>query len=104
MYQELFETSRLWRASVGYQGSRGPQTVYLMDDGRISGGYYWLIANNPAQWPQIVRPYDLKVTARMIEAGKMRLLKGEWPEGVLELLGMLPEPPSSCPRKYQPRM
>jgi hypothetical protein len=83
MSRELLETSRLWQATVEYHGSRGPQTVYLMDDGLIAGGYYWLVANNRTQWPETVRPYDPKATARMIEAGKMRLLKGQWPDLVL---------------------
>jgi hypothetical protein len=89
MSRELLETSRLWRATVDYQGSRGPATVYLMDDGRIAGGCYWLIANNPTQWPETSRPYDPKATAHMIASGKMRLLKGKWPDVVLELLAML---------------
>jgi len=80
--------SRHWRATVEYHGSRGQQTVYLMVDGLIGGTYCWLIANSSSQWPSTERAYDAKATARMIEVGKMRLIKGRWPDIVLELLAL----------------
>jgi hypothetical protein len=87
---ELLETDRHWRATAEYHGSRGRQIAYLMDDGLIGGGYYWLIAHSPGQWPSAADRYKPAATARMIEAGKMRLIKGQWPDVVLELLAQSP--------------
>jgi len=95
MSLELLEMSRHWRATVEYHGSRGQQTVYLMDDGLIGGAYCWLIADSSGRWPTRERACDPKATARMIEAGKMRLIKGQWPGVVLELLAQPPNAASS---------
>jgi hypothetical protein len=92
MLLELLETGRHWRATVDYHGSRGRQTVYLMDDGLIGGGYHWLIADYLGQWPRTSCAWDAQATARMIQIGKMRLIRGQWPEVIL---GLLAQPPSS---------
>jgi len=90
----LLEEHRHWRATVEYHGSRGQQTVYLMDDGLMGGCYYWFIARYQGQWPwDAVRDFDPGATVRMIEAGKMRLVRGRWPESVLK---MLAEPPHAA--------
>ena len=90
MSLEVLEADRLWRATAEYYGSRGQQIVYLMDNGSIGGGYYWLIAHSPEQWPSAADRCNPETTARMIEAGKMRLIKGQWPDVILELLAQWP--------------
>ena len=89
MSGHLLESSRRWRATAEYHGSRGPRTVYLMDDGLIGSSYYWLLTTE-RQWPSAVWAYDHTSAARMIAAGKMRLVKGQWPDDVLKLLAMPP--------------
>jgi len=90
MSGHILESSERWRATAEYHGSRGPSTAYLMDDGLIAGSHYWLVATERCQWPSTVSPFDPNRTARMIEAGKMRLVKGQWPDDVLKLLAMPP--------------
>ena len=89
MSGHLLESSRRWRATAEYYGSRGRRTVYLMDDGLIGSSYYWLITTE-RQFPSAVWSYDHNSAARMIEVGKMRLVKGQWPDDVLKLLSMPP--------------
>ena len=89
MSGHLLESSRRWRATAEYHGSSGPRTVYLMDDGLIGSSYYWLLTTE-RQWPSAVWAYDHNSAARMIEVGKMRLVKGQWPDDVLKLLAMPP--------------
>jgi len=94
MCSQLLEESRHWRATVEYHGSRGQQTVYLMDDGLMGGCSYWFIAHYQGQWPwDAIRDFDPGATVRMIAAGKMRLIKGRWPESVAN---MLAEPPHTA--------
>ena len=90
MSGHLLESSRRWRATAEYYGSRGRRTVYLMDDGLIGSSYYWLLTTE-RQWPSAVWAYDHNSAARMIEVGKMRLVKGQWPDVVLNLLAMPPD-------------
>ena len=92
MSGHILESSGRWRATAEYHGSRGPSTAYLMDDGLIAGSHYWLVATEHCQWPSRVSAFDPSRTARMIEAGKMRLVKGQWPDVVLNFLAMAPDP------------
>ena len=89
MSGHLLESSSRWRATAEYHGSSGPRTVYLMDDGLIGSSYYWLITTE-RQFPSAAWSYDHNSAARMIEVGKMRLVKGQWPDDVLKLLAMPP--------------
>jgi hypothetical protein len=54
----------------------------LSDEKQPHGrGLYWFIADHQGEWPwEAVRPYDPGATARMVEGGKMRLVKGQWPD------------------------
>jgi hypothetical protein len=94
----LWETSRHWRATVEYHGSRRQQTLYLMDNGLMGGTFYWFIAHYQGRWPwEAFRDYDTAATVRMIEAGKMRLVKGKWPDTVLARL----VPPPNLPKPQE---
>jgi hypothetical protein len=54
----------------------------------VRGTQSSLVATEHCQWPSTVRAFDPNRTARMIEAAKMRLVKGQWPDVVLKLLAM----------------
>ena len=76
-----------WRATVEYHGSHGRQTICLMESGIMDGRHYWFIADHQGGWPwEAVRPFDPGATALMAEGGKMRLVKGRWPDIVSTIL------------------
>lgn len=97
MYLQLLESNRHWRVTAEYHGSRGQQIAYLMDDGLIGGQHYWLITDGPDQWPTMHRDCNPRTTARMIEAGKLRLIHGCWPNVVLNVLAAAPDSVSPDP-------
>ena len=81
MRLEALETVPQWRATVEYHGSHGRQTVCLMESTLMDGSHYWFIADYQGEWPwQAIRPFDPAATGRMVEGGKMRLVKGQWPD------------------------
>jgi hypothetical protein len=82
MIQDVFESSRYWRATAEEHTSRGSRIMFLMDDGLIGGACYWLIADEREPRPVMVSDYDPTATARMIEIGKLRLVKGRLPDYV----------------------
>jgi hypothetical protein len=86
MFVELLEQNRRWRATAEYHGSRGQLIICLMDDGLIGGGYYWLFVSPQTKCPLSSIDCRPGTTARLIEAGKLRLIKGQWPDEILTLL------------------
>jgi hypothetical protein len=89
MRLEALENTCRWRATVDYRGSQGLQSICLMED--WEGRYYWFIADFPGDWPwEAVRRWEPRATARMVQEGKMRLVKGEWPDVVCGIITSSP--------------
>jgi hypothetical protein len=87
MNREVMERSRHWRATAEYHGSRGLSVACLMADSLIEGQYYWFLTQFRGVQPWgSVRAFDAGVTACLVLAGKLRLLKGEWPAAVSRIL------------------
>jgi hypothetical protein len=60
-----------------------------MEDGFIGGGYYWLFESPHMKWPMSSCDCSPGTAARLIEAGKLRLTKGQWPDIILKLLAQM---------------
>ena len=87
MRLEELESIPQWRATVEYHGSHGRRTACLMESRIMDSRYFWFIADYRGELPsEAVRPFDPDATSRMVEGGKMRLLKGQWPDIVSTIL------------------
>jgi hypothetical protein len=91
-----------WQATVEYHGSQGEQIICLLQRGLL-GELHWIIADYQGDWPwQAVREYDPIATARMVELGKMRLVKGQWPDTVADMLAQSRTPLVLFPPSERP--
>jgi hypothetical protein len=84
------EELRHWQATVEYHGHHERQTICLLHSG-VQGPYYWVIADYRGEKPwEALREYDADATASMVEQGRMRLIKGQWPYTVATILAQAP--------------
>ena len=81
MRLEALEKTDSWQATAVYDGSQGRLTLCLLHDELTTGGFYWVVADYRGQWPwDAVRNFNPAATAHMVARGKLRLVKGHWPE------------------------
>jgi hypothetical protein len=98
MRLNTLEQTADWLATVVFEGRRGWQARCLLHDRVLVGGFFWVIADDRAElaW-HAVREFDPVTTARLAAAGKIRLVKGQWPTGVPLHEEDMPAATTFCP-------
>jgi hypothetical protein len=98
MRLNALEQTADWLATVVFEGRRGRQTLCLLHDRFLIGGFFWVIADERVELPwQAVREFDPVTTARLAAADRIRLVKGQWPRGVPLHEEDMPAAPTFCP-------
>src|SRR5262245_23548962 len=99
MRLNALERTADWLATVEFAGRGGRQTRCLLHDQVLVGGFFWVIADDRAELPwHAVREFDPVTTARLAAAGRLRLVKGQWPGCVSIHEEDRPAAPASRPR------